>query len=59
MRTSDVGELREEIGLATKLQDEASAWRKRRIERPKVSLNGIQVVRLPRRPLPRRGVDKS
>ncbi len=44
MRTSDVGELREEVGLATKLRDEASAWRKRRIERPKVSLNGIQLL---------------
>ena len=55
MRTSDVVELREEAGLATKLEDEASALRKRRLARPKFSMSGVQVVRLPRRRLPRPG----
>jgi hypothetical protein len=38
MRTPDAAELREEAGLATKLEDEASAWRKRRLARPKISM---------------------
>jgi hypothetical protein len=49
MRTSEVAELREKAELATKLEDEASAWRKRRLARPKFSMRGVQVVRLPRR----------
>ncbi len=57
MRTSDVVELREEAGLATKLEDEASAWRKRRLARPKFSMRGVQVVRLSRRRLPRPTVE--
>jgi hypothetical protein len=57
MRTSDVVELREEAGLATKLEDEASALRKRRLARPKFSMSGVQVVRLPRRRLPRPAVE--
>jgi hypothetical protein len=49
MRASDVVESREEAELATKLEDEASAWRKRRLARPMFSMRGVQVVRLPRR----------
>lgn len=56
MRTSDIAELREEAGQATKLQDEASGWRKR-LARPKYSMSGVQVVRLPRRRPPRPAVE--
>ncbi len=56
MRTSDVVEWRDEAGLATKLENEASAWRKRRLARPKFSMSGVQVVRLPRRRLSRSAV---
>lgn len=49
MRTSDAGEMRSGLKLTAKLEDEATAWRKRRGERPTFSMNGIQIVRIPKR----------
>jgi hypothetical protein len=49
MRTSDVGEMRGEAGLAAKLEEEAAAWRKSRVPRTKFSTAGVQVVRIPKR----------
>ena len=49
MRTSDVGEIYQEAELARKLEDEASAWLKRRTARPTFSMRGVQVVRVPKR----------
>jgi hypothetical protein len=37
-------------GMSAKLQNEASAWRQRRSARPKFSMDGVQVVRIPKRP---------
>jgi hypothetical protein len=44
MRTSELGEVRGESGLAAKLKDEAAAWRKNRPAREKFSMAGVQVV---------------
>ena len=52
MRTSEVGEMRGEAGLAAKLKDEAAAWRKSRPAREKFSMAGVQVVRIPKRRVP-------
>lgn len=52
MRTSKVGEMRGEADLATKLEDEAAAWRKRRPARARSSTAGVQVVRIPKRRVP-------
>lgn len=57
MRTSDVGEIRQEAGLAAKLADEATAWRNSRPARTKSSMAGIQVVRIPKRRIFKRGVN--
>jgi hypothetical protein len=52
MRTSEVGERRGEAGLAAKLKDEATAWRKSRPARAKFSMAGVQVVRIPKKRIP-------
>jgi hypothetical protein len=52
MSTLEVSEMSGEAGLATKLKDEAAAWRKRRPARAKFSMAGIQVVRIPKRRIP-------
>jgi hypothetical protein len=49
MRTLEISEPNGEMGLATKLRDEATAWRKGRPARTTVSMAGIQVVRIPKR----------
>jgi hypothetical protein len=51
MRASDeIGDERRQSGWASKLADEAKAWRQRRAALPSVSGNGVQVVRIPKRP---------
>jgi hypothetical protein len=52
MRTLEVSEMGGEAGLATKLEDEAAAWRKSRPTREKFSMAGVQVVRIPKRRIP-------
>lgn len=52
MHRSKVSETRGEAGLAAKLEDEAAAWRKRRPARKKLSMAGVQVVRIPKRRIP-------
>jgi hypothetical protein len=42
MRTSNAGEMREEAGLSRKLKDEAAAWCKRRLARPRFSTDAVQ-----------------
>jgi hypothetical protein len=49
MRTLQISESNGDIGLATKLRDEATAWRKSRPARATVSMAGIQVVRIQKR----------
>lgn len=51
MRASDLGEMRDTKALAQKLDSEAVAWRDRRPARPKFSMEGVQVVRIPKRRL--------
>ena len=51
MRTSNAGEMREEAGLSRKLKDEAAAWCKRRLARPRFSTGAVQVERKERRQL--------
>jgi hypothetical protein len=36
-------------GWASKLADEAEAWRSRRCQTPEIGRGGVQVVRLPKR----------
>jgi hypothetical protein len=49
MRASKVDETLGEAGLATKLEDEATAWRKRRNVRPQFTMAGVRVVRIRKR----------
>jgi hypothetical protein len=57
MRTSEVGEMRGEAGLAAKLEEEAAAWRKSRSPRAKFSTAGVQVVRIPKRRIARAAIN--
>jgi len=51
MRTPAVREMAGETGLPAKLEDEAAAWRKSRPAQQRFSLERVQVVRIPKRPI--------